>query len=193
MSAWVNMVPALAGVVVGAAASYLSNALSERARWRRGHSVRWDEARLEAYAAYGDPLSHSMLLASRVAAARGHDKSVHPLDPEAGLQQLAELEADRGRRWQKILLLATPETVEAGRPWHQAVWRLVWFVRGLNDGSDNWSDAYGQAIDRRDAFYARARHDLGVTSGAIPAQPPWPLDWMNDLPGSGPATDLRHR
>ena len=43
----------LAGVIVGALASYLTTAATERARWKRTLDSRWADRRVEAYAAYG--------------------------------------------------------------------------------------------------------------------------------------------
>lgn len=53
MSGITRQLPALIGVVVGALASYLAGAASERARWRREQSARWDDRRAQAYAEYG--------------------------------------------------------------------------------------------------------------------------------------------
>lgn len=42
----------LAGVIVGALASYLTTAAAERARWKRALDSRWDDRRVEAYGSY---------------------------------------------------------------------------------------------------------------------------------------------
>jgi len=42
----------LAGVVIGALASYLTTTANEKARWKRTLDSRWDDRRVEAYASY---------------------------------------------------------------------------------------------------------------------------------------------
>jgi len=53
MSGVIEQFPALIGVVIGALASYLAGAATERTRWRRERSSRWDDRRAQAYADYG--------------------------------------------------------------------------------------------------------------------------------------------
>jgi hypothetical protein len=53
MSGTGQQLPALIGVVIGALASFLAGAASERTRWRPERSSRWDERRAQAYADYG--------------------------------------------------------------------------------------------------------------------------------------------
>jgi hypothetical protein len=50
VQSFVQQLPALIGVLVGALATYAATSAAERARWRRTQSVRWDDKRLTAYA-----------------------------------------------------------------------------------------------------------------------------------------------
>ena len=53
MSGIVQQLPALIGVAIGALASYLADALTERTWWRRERFSRWDDRHVQAYADYG--------------------------------------------------------------------------------------------------------------------------------------------
>jgi hypothetical protein len=115
------------------------------------------------------------------------EQGMHPVSVEEGLSALADLERVRSSRWQKVLLLGDANTVAAARAWHQAVWQIIWYVRGMKEGADGFRRAYSEAVDVRDAFFASARDDLGVARGRIPAQPQWPLSWMD---AAEPATTI---
>lgn len=56
--------PALVGVAVGAVATYVTTSLGDRARWRRTRDERWDVARMEAYAEFGNAVKHVFNLAN---------------------------------------------------------------------------------------------------------------------------------
>jgi len=60
MSGVTEQFPALIGVVIGPLASYLASAATERTRWRRERSSRWDDRRAQAYADYGYASKTSM-------------------------------------------------------------------------------------------------------------------------------------
>ena len=70
MHALLQQLPALVGVVIGALASYLAGAATERARWRRQHAARWDASRMEAYASYALTVKTFILIANRISASR---------------------------------------------------------------------------------------------------------------------------
>ena len=61
---------ALVGVLVGAIATYAATAATERARWHRMQSVRWDEKRINVYTEYAHVLKQVITTALRIAAAR---------------------------------------------------------------------------------------------------------------------------
>lgn len=170
-------VVSLIGVIVGAGGTYLGTALTERARWRRSHSIRWDERRLDAYIRYGDGLKRMHNLCVRISAARGFDYTIEPLTPEEGLPELASASTERSARWEAVLLLGGQETVDTARDWDQAVWRLEWYARGLLDDHVGWNEAVAQADATRHDFYAAARRDLGVPPPGEPRYL-WPPSWL---------------
>lgn len=109
----------------------------------------------------------------RIVAARGLDPDAQPLSPEEGLGQLAEVEADRGAKWQKVLLLGDAKTVAFGQSWQVEAWRAERFARGRLTDPDEWMKTRVALTDCRSRFYDSARGDLGVV-GPLPApgEPP---------------------
>lgn len=158
----------LAGVLLGAFATFVVTTLNERGRWRRAMATRWDDARLTAYSEYGDALSTATHLVHRMAAARGLPAGAQAMDVDEGLPLLAEVEQVRASKWQTVLLLGDPATIAAAREWQESVWDLSWIARGRDVTKAEYIALYEEAGRRRDAFYVAARSDLGVTSGELP-------------------------
>ena len=160
----------LAGVVIGALASYLTTAATERARWRRTLDSRWDDRRIDAYAAYAQAVKDIIRLSSRIVASRGIGGEGPPLAPsQESFDLLASAGAARARAWETVLLLGHPDTVAAARNWHESVWRLEWFARGLITGdNEEWEKARSAANTARSLFYQSARKDLQVHGGILP-------------------------
>lgn len=50
MQTFIDQLPALIGVVIGALGTFWVTSATDRIRWRREQLTRWDERRLEAYA-----------------------------------------------------------------------------------------------------------------------------------------------
>ena len=170
----INQAPVLLGVIIGALGSYLTTAATERARWKRALDSRWDDRRVEAYASYAQSVKRMIKVAGRIAAGRDLGGDDEPLAPtQENLELLADAEAERGRQWETVLLLGHPQTVAAGRSWHERAWRLEAYARGLLTGSNSdWQAAISAADDARHAFYESARIDLGVGGGALPGAGP---------------------
>jgi hypothetical protein len=167
MSAFVQQILTLVGVIVGAGASFTASTLTERARWRRTQSTRWDDRRLAAYTEYANAVKTTVKLCHRIATAQGLVPAGQPLDREAALDALADAETERTEKWETVLLLGDPDTVTAARTWHSRVWQLELVIRGQHD-SEDFSTVYRDSFRLRNEFYARARTDLGV-HGALPA------------------------
>jgi hypothetical protein len=171
-----DQLPTLVGVVVGAVGSYTASSLTERSRWRRARAERWDQQRFQTYSSYANTLKAQIRVSLRIGAARGFEHVVDPLDPCEGLKWLAEAESKRAAEWESMLLVADAGTVAAARTWHEAVWGLELYARGLKDDPGGWNDALRRTSQARDAFYARARKDLGI-EGPPPPSGNWPRDW----------------
>ncbi|GLY90312.1 hypothetical protein [Actinoallomurus iriomotensis] len=176
---FMDQLPTLAGVIVGAVGSYAASSLTERARWRRAHAERWDQPRFQAYASYANLLKAQLRISLRIGAARGFDHVVDPLDPDEGLQRLAEAESRRAAEWESMLLVGDASTVAAARTWHEAVWAVESYARGLKDDPAGWEGALRRASQARDAFYRHARRDLGI-EGPPPPSGNWPRSWADE-------------
>ena len=155
--------------------------LAERNRWRRERDARWDNARMSAYAEYGDAVKKVNHLASRIAAGRGLPHSVEPRTPDAAaMEALEEAGGVRARAWERVLLLGDPQTVAAARAWHEATWVLVYYAQGRVPSPDQWEPAMRETEVTRDRFYACARKDLGVKGEAV-STPIWPPESLRKL------------
>lgn len=165
----VEQLPALIGVCVGALATYGTTFLTERTRWRRERAVRWDDARMRAYAEYGNAVKKVLHLAVRIAVGRGFPHSIEPLAPDAeAMEALGDADGARARAWESVLLLGDPQTISAARTWHETVWRLMLFAQGQRTSAEQWELSIREANLARDNFYDCARRDLGVRGEAVP-------------------------
>ncbi|MEJ3742278.1 hypothetical protein WEI85_03130 [Actinomycetes bacterium KLBMP 9797] len=169
MSTFLDQLPTLIGVVIGTLGTILATSVSERAKWTRTQSVRWDDRRIDAYATYARTLKEVHLLAMRLTSpTRSSDRDIDvPL--------LIQAEAECSKAWEGVLLLGDAATVTAGREWRNAAARVVSAAHGrAGDGFDR--DAAVQRIDEaRDAFYLAARASLAVGGGAV-SQASWLLE-----------------
>lgn len=172
MDALIGQLPALIGVVVGTLGTILATQLSDRARWRRAQSVRWDDRRVDAYAEYARALKEVHLLATRLTAPSRPSSHAHAIDPDAGLVLLAAADAERTKAWERVLLLGDAATVAAAREWRHAVLQLELSARGRSPADFEWVPAVRRADQGRDRFYEAARASLAVGGGAV-AQVPW--------------------
>lgn len=174
MTAISEQLPALLGVAVGATLSFLGSAISERIRWKREHTTRWDKSRLDALVAYANALKQEAQLCLRMHAftVGGLPSDVPPLDPSTGYAQLIAAEDHRASLFESLLLLADAGTVGAARAWQEAVWLLFPFVDpGTTRAPEgDFLDAFRAAGRARDSFYASARRSLGI-SGALTSPP----------------------
>jgi hypothetical protein len=160
----------IAGVLLGAAASFIATSRTERTRWHRAQSARWDDKRLVAYAEYANAVKRAVRLCRRIAETKNLLGTGQPIDVDAAFAELAEAETERAVRWETVLLLGEPATIVAARAWHEQVWRLEVIVG--NDDPSSFIDAYKETMRLRNEFYGHARRDLNVTSGTLP-DPTW--------------------
>jgi hypothetical protein len=120
MDNFLNQLPAILGVTVGALGTLLVTSLTDRARWRRDRAIRWDTRRLDAYVAHAATVKEIHALALRVSASyRRHSRS-RPIDREQALEFLAEANARRTRAWETVLLLGDEASVTTARAWQDA-------------------------------------------------------------------------
>ncbi|MCX5208126.1 hypothetical protein OG689_02165 [Kitasatospora sp. NBC_00240] len=181
---------ALVGVVVGAGASYLTTALSERARWRRQLEVRWDERRLVAYSDYVGAVKDIVAVANRLAAHRGLTPHATPLEPtERNLADLDDAEVRRIALVETVRLLTDTDTMTAVTELNRCVWHLSSMSSGRSPADPaQWQAGFAAYRSARDEFHRCARATLGIAGVAISHDQSWPPRWAirNDGPPTGP-------
>jgi hypothetical protein len=121
---FLQQLPTLVGVLIGAVATYAGTSATERARWHRAQSVRWDEKRVNAYAEYAHSLKQVISVSLRLAALRDAHPDDDRFPPVDGIAALDAAEEQRTMKWEAVLLLGSSEVVVAGREWHQDVFSL---------------------------------------------------------------------
>lgn len=168
MNPIVAQVLTIAGVLLGSAATFVVTSTTERIRWRRTQSARWDDKRLLAYSEYANAVKHMVRLCRRIAETKGLLSTGRPVDLDSAFADLAEAETERAARWETVLLLGEPATISAARTWSEQVWRLERVLREDDPDASSFMDAYRNAMRLRNEFYAHARADLDITSGPLP-------------------------
>ncbi|WP_152037900.1 hypothetical protein [Micromonospora sp. B006] len=169
---------AFIGVAVGALLSFTLSAVADRARWRRDVAVRWDPQRMSVYAEYGFAVRQMYQVVLAVAMRHGYGQGpLRSVVPDADTA-LTEAEADRAARFEAVLLIGNPRTIAAARRWHQSVWHLECFARGLVSGRVEWEAAVREFGAARAGYYQAARLDLGI-AGGLPrtSTPEWKAAW----------------
>jgi hypothetical protein len=174
LQSFIQQLPTLVGVLLGALATYAATSASERARWRRSQLVRWDDKRLAVYAEYAHALKKVISIAVRLAAHRGIHPDVDVLSPDEGIPALTAAEAERTIKWEAVLLLGSDEAVVAGRKWHESVFCLQRIASGVPTGV-TWVDAVEATSQARRDFYQVARRDMGIAASVSPESYEWQL------------------
>ena len=172
MSAFIQQLPALIGVVIGALGSYLAIVRGDRARFRREQAARWDERRLAVYADYARSLKKSITLTYRVASHLGNDPHPHPLSPEDAAPLIAEATVSRDPSGETLLLLGSPEVVERARTWVVTVMEMEQFLREGTHDPQTWKDLLERQRAGREGYYTAVRGDLALPPGHSAR---WPL------------------
>jgi hypothetical protein len=164
----VTQILTIAGVLLGSAATFAVTTTTERIRWRRTQSARWDDKRLAAYTEYANAVKRMVRLCRRIAETRNLLGGGRPIDLDAAFAELAETETERALNWETALLLGDPATISAARAWHEQVWQLERLLREDRPEEATFVEAYKKTMRLRNDFYACARADLGIASGTLP-------------------------
>ncbi|WP_199548934.1 hypothetical protein [Streptomyces sp. N35] len=178
----------LVGVAIGAAVSVVVSALTERNRWRRQQSVRWDERRLSAYAEYAHAVKELSNQYRRMANARGIATGSQSLEPtEAVLEAVAAAETRRSALSESLWLLGDVDANTAAVKLNHALWHIEWLACGVpTTGIATWDEAYLEFREAHHQFLLAARRDLGVQGAQIRHDIPWPPPWRpSGASGSG--------
>ena len=167
MSAFLQQLPALIGVVIGALGSYLAVSLGDRARYRRETAAAWRDRRLTTYSEFARSVKTTVSVAFRVAAHLGNDPNPHPLTPDKAVEQLAAATEPRDIAWEAMLLLGAPAVVQASRAWFGTVAEMERFVLDRSHDPARWSALLDEQRDARARFYEAARRDLELPPGTL--------------------------
>lgn len=165
MSAFIQQLPALIGVVIGALGSYLAILRGDQARFRREQAARWEERRFTVYADYARTLKKSITLAYRLAAHYGNDPHPHPLTPEEAQPMLGEATVARDPAGEALILLGSPAVVERARVWVVTVMEMERFLREEHRDAEAWQTLLERQRTGREGYYAAVREDLALPPG----------------------------
>ncbi|WP_328743371.1 hypothetical protein OG436_38150 [Streptomyces caniferus] len=165
MSAFLQQLPALIGVMVGALGSYFATTRGDQARFRREHAARWDERRLAAYTDFARSLKKSVTLTYRIASHLGNDPHPHPLSPEEAAPHVAEATDARDPAGEALLMLGTPVVVAEARAWVVTVMDMEQFLRDRIQDPEMWSTLLEKQRAARERYYAAVRRDLALPPG----------------------------
>jgi len=182
LRSFLQQLPTLVGVLIGAGATYAATSATERARWRRVQSVRWDEKRVNAYAEYAHALKQVISLSLRLAALRDAHPDDDRFPPPDGIAALDAAEEQRTMKWEAVLLLGSSEVVIAGRAWHQDVFHLERLAYG-EPTEVPLMEAIKAIGQSRRRFYEVAKHDIGVEIGSSSEAYEWQLSKMAENAG----------
>ncbi|MGW1750427.1 hypothetical protein ACWCRD_33375 [Streptomyces sp. NPDC002092] len=176
MSAFMQQLPALIGVVIGALGSYLAVVRGDRARFQRERAARWEERRLTVYADYARTLKQTIHLTYRVASHLGNDGHPHPLSPEEAAPLFAEANVARDPAGEALILLGSTEVVNKARVWVTAVLEMERFLREGTRDPQAWRDLLERQRAGREGYYVAVRDDLALPPGHSAR---WPLPPVN--------------
>ncbi len=151
--------------------------LAERLRWSRDHQVRWDQRSLDAYVQFAGAIKQELRITMRMAGGRRLGPQTEPLGMAEGTRLHQEAEQERSYRFESLLLLGSPEAVDAARAWQHAVWDLYQYVAtdeaATEDGYTRMYEATGVARER---FHAAARRSVGLHGAVVSAPAPTLLE-----------------
>ncbi|MFD5813087.1 hypothetical protein [Streptomyces sp. NPDC127038] len=165
MSAFLQQLPALVGVVIGALGSYLALVRSDRERFERDRADRWDERRLAVYSEYARSLKKSVTLTYRVAAHLGNDPHPHPLALAEAEPLLARATDDRDPAGEALIMLGSREVVDRARVWVTVVMEMERFQRAGTLDPQAWQALLERQRRGREGYYAAVREDLRLPPG----------------------------
>jgi hypothetical protein len=169
-----EQLPALLGVMIGAVLSYAFTSLSERGRWKRGMSIRWDERRLNAYVEFANALKASANIVVLILAGNGVLTANRTLPELEGLAMLSDAEGERSLKFDSVLMIGDTATIASATEVSRQVWRLHSFAPGEQPINEEISaEAYEKYRLARVEFYHAARKSMGVPAASIQQRSAW--------------------
>jgi hypothetical protein len=179
MSAFIQQLPALIGVVIGALGSYVAVVRGDQVRFRREQAARWEERRLTVYADYARSVKKTVTVTYRVAAKAGVDPHPDPLTLEEAQPLLADAITCRDPSGEALIMLGSRTVVEKARAWVVTAMERERFVREGRDDRAEWLALLERQRAGREGYYAAVRDDLGLPPGHSAR---WPLPAADPVP-----------
>jgi hypothetical protein len=102
----------IAAVLLGALATYWTNAATEQMRNRHELLTRWDDKKLSAYEGYVDTVRSGIFIAVQLYEHRAGIRASEQAEPEMVLEMSAAARL-RGQAFERIMLLGGDDAVEA--------------------------------------------------------------------------------
>lgn len=161
----------IVAVLLGSLLTYVTNYWTERQRIRRELLTRWDDKKLDAYENYVDRVRAAVFLAVEL---YEHREGIRESDdPEPQLRaQLADAIRLQGRAFERIMLLAGDEVIEAAHALNAASREVDWQATGKTPGTlADWRTRNRTAFQAINAFHEAAREDSGrqgLGDGGVP-------------------------
>ncbi|MEU9733093.1 hypothetical protein [Streptomyces sp. NPDC048002] len=165
MDVFLQQLPALLGVVIGALGSYLALLRSDTARFRREEAARWEERRLAVYSDYARSVKRTVVITYRVAAELGCGTHPDPLTLEEAKPLLAEANDGRDPSGEALLMLGSVEVVDKARAWVVTAMEMERYVRTGGRDPDAWQALLARQRAGREGYYTAVREDLGMPPG----------------------------
>lgn len=158
----VGQLVTIAAVLVGALTTHMTNHLMERQRTRYAMLTRWDERKLDAYTGYIDHVRRCVYSAVLLYEVRNGIRAIDRAESDLTLE-LAEAEGSRGRAFERVMLLAENQVIEAAHAVNRAAAAIDWQARGATDGTlEDWRELHRTVFSAINVFHEAARDDLGV-------------------------------
>lgn len=158
---WTSQLITVVAVLTGAASTYLLSRLADRDRYARELRLRWDQRRLDTYAAYVTAAKMVGASANAILSLRLRGSSEEDLADR--IDELARLELRRTEAFEVLPLLADGATIEAAHMLNEAVWHLERPARlGETPAEEKWLSSADQWISALNNFHAAARECLSV-------------------------------
>ncbi|NRQ40323.1 hypothetical protein HII36_52155 [Nonomuraea sp. NN258] len=193
MQSFLEQLPALIGVLLGAIGAYSVTALTERKRWKRQLATRWDERRVMAYMEYAHAIKKTISICLKLASQRDMGVELKFLAPEYSDSDLAAAEEDRTVSWEAVLLFGSDEAIAAGRKWHESVFRLE-LIAGGQEADLPLNLAIEATSRARGEFYRVVKREIGMRETGAPGTYDWQLNnFLGKLSGPSPTESLPTR
>ncbi|WP_318036692.1 hypothetical protein [Streptomyces chengmaiensis] len=159
-------------MLLGALMTHLTNYAMERQRKKHELVTRWDTKKLDAYEGYIDRVRASIFLGVQLFE---HRVGIRPSDKaeQEMLEELAEAARQRGRAFERIMLLGGDEVVEASHGLNAASLEVDWQATGKIAGRvEDWRERNRAVFRAINDFHEAARTDLGVDGSVMGEQHP---------------------